>query len=364
MVRRMMKMAAVAPVTALLLCCSFFASADSTDSCSHYATTNEDFIVPLNHELQKSERLSWKHDASKIYDSIRDRAMKRKDIFANGSLKLTKVNKSSEGLYTPEVFTLNGEAVPKLQTIHLCVLDRVPKPTVTITCPKPTSVKVTCTVKDPKGIQFAWFKNDKPSEKKEKDSILVFKAEDVETVSFRCEVSNKASSQKSDPVTQSCFSSGITFPEELFGINIWIIVGGGAGVVVLLILIVIICCIHNRRKKRVQLKDEEELRLGWTNPNQQQQQQHHHHQHNHPPNQHHHHHHQQQQQPAGHTGPRQPRKKQQHNTRPRAPDPNGQPEPSPRRQGLSLPKVPDSVDDEQPPPLPQPRKKGPKTQRV
>ncbi|TKS66487.1 hypothetical protein D9C73_000543 [Collichthys lucidus] len=270
----MMKMATVATVTALLLCCSFFASADSTDICSHYAITNEDFNVPLNHELQKSERLSWMHNTSKIYDSVRNKE-KKENIFPNGTLKLTKVNKHSDsGLYIPE---------------------------------------------DPKDIQFAWFKNEKPSEKKEKGSVLTFKAEDVETVSFRCEVSNKASSSKSEPVTQSCFSS-----------------------------------------------DEEELRLGWTNPNQQQQQQHHHHQHNHPPNQHHHHHHhhQQQQQPAGHTGPRQPRKKQQHNTRPRAPDPNSQPEPSPRRQGLSLPKPPESVDGEQPPPLPQPRKKGPKTQRV
>lgn len=75
--------------------------------------------------------------------------------------------------------------------------------------------------------------------------------------------------------------------------------------------------------------DEDELRLGWTNPNQQQHHHHHHHQHNHPPDQHHHH----QQQPAGHTGPRQHRSKQhREQQRPRAPDRlNGQPQPGPRR---------------------------------
>ncbi|XP_039648624.1 immunoglobulin superfamily member 8-like isoform X2 [Perca fluviatilis] len=103
--------------------------------------------------------------------------------------------------------------------------------------------------------------------------------------------------------------------------------------------------------------DEEELRLAWTNDQQ-------HHQHNHPSDPRHH---RCQQQPAGHTGPRQHRSKQQREQQqqhPRALDPPGAyPEPSPRR----LPQAPrpvDKTDDEQPPPLPQPNKKAVKIQRV
>ncbi|KAI3365914.1 hypothetical protein L3Q82_000738 [Scortum barcoo] len=244
--------------------------------------------------------------------------------------------------------------------------DSVPKPTVTTDCVKPSSVKFTCSVhQQAKELTFEWLKNEKPLPGK-KDKTLTEIAEKVEKDDFSCKVSNKASSQTSVAVKQNCFENKFIFPEELFGINIWIIVGGGG--------------------------EEEELRLGWTNPDQQQHHRHHH-QHNYPTEQQHHHHHHQQQ-PAGHTGPRQHRSKQQRDQqrdqqRSRASEhPNGHPHPSPRRpaqqrfQSYSvrlqvfsvmsdvtlssspkLPKPPDN-DDDQPPPLPQPRKKAPKTPRA
>lgn len=85
------------------------------------------------------------------------------------------------------------------------------------------------------------------------------------------------------------------------------------------------------------LTDEREFRLDYANQHhqhhQQQQQQLQHQNQNHPDQHHHPPHHHHQQQPAGNTGPRQTRSKQQRpQQRPRAPEPpNGHPQPSPRR---------------------------------
>lgn len=76
-------------------------------------------------------------------------------------------------------------------------------------------------------------------------------------------------------------------------------------------------------------KDEEELRLDWTNTEQHHHPHNHKHQHHNPPTDHHH---QQQRQAAGHTGPRPNRSRQQREPRARLPEPPGsQPQPSPRK---------------------------------
>ncbi|XP_070814269.1 T-cell surface antigen CD2-like [Chaetodon trifascialis] len=210
-------------------------------------------------------------------------------------------------------------------------------------------------------LKFEWLQDNKLLEN-QKRQTLERTIKDVGAHSISCKVSNSVSFLISE-VKHNCTQPGFDLPELIPGIDtLWIIVGGGAGVVLLLIIIIIVCCIRNRRKKRMHVKDEEELRLGWTNVNQQHPPQ----QHSHTPGQHHHHHHSHhQQQPAGHTGPRQHRSKQPRNQqRPRAPDqPNGQPQPSPRRP-VQVSRPADTTDDEKPPPLPQPRKKAPKTPRA
>uniref|UniRef100_A0A8C4IV80 Ig-like domain-containing protein n=1 Tax=Dicentrarchus labrax TaxID=13489 RepID=A0A8C4IV80_DICLA len=334
-VRMMMKMAAASTVTALLLFCSLFASADSQDQCDINVATNGNITVPLNHQLKPSERLIWTQGNTVIL-TRRENTKNPTNLYENGSLKLTNVKKSDGGLYKPGVF-IGGQAIQKeLKSILLCIIDPVPKPKVRIECPKTgNKIQFICEVGKiaPKDVSIEWHRNGKVVDK-QKDKSLTFKADDVMTDTFSCKVTNRVSSMTSESLKQPCISTGFVFPEEVFGINTWILVAIGGGVVMVLILIIIFCCVRNSRKKRLQLKDEEELRLGWTNPNQQQHHHHHHHQHSHLPEQQHpHHQHHHQQQPAGHTGPRQHRTKQPRNQqRPKAPDvPNDQPQPSPRR---------------------------------
>ncbi|KAM6893252.1 uncharacterized protein cd2 isoform 1-T2 [Lycodopsis pacificus] len=360
--RMVMKMAAVSTISLLLLCCFAISSTDSEEKCDYFAGTGANFTVPLGIAIDKSDRLRWKHNNKVILDRKVGKFIegKKELISEDGSLKLTNVIKSNAGSYVPEVLNKDGKTKRIFEVKLLCVIDPVPKPVVTTTCKKTTPIseaQFTCKVHTTTNHTFAWLRNNVLET--EKGDTLIRPADKVKTDSFSCRVSNRVSVMTSEPVVQICIDNKASFlPDTIFGINTWIIVGAGGGVVLLLIIIVIVCCVHTKRKKRMQRKEEGELRLAWTND------QHKHHQHNDPQGQHPHHHHHPHQQPAGHTGPRQQRSRQQH---PRNPDqPSAHPQPSPRRPAQA-PRPPGNIDEDQPPPLPQPRKiikKAAKTQRV
>ncbi|XP_054864104.1 T-cell surface antigen CD2 [Amphiprion ocellaris] len=360
-----MKMSAVAVVVLLLLLLCCFSSSDSADVCDQYAAVGDTVTIQLKHKRTGSESLKWMKENDIILYWRNDKFITKKqgDINKDGSLKLTNVTKADQASYKPEVYKSDKTSVGTLPSTRLCVLERVRKPQVKFTCKelkKVPKVEFTCIAEKNTDVQLEWLQNDKVVGKTSTLKLNVTKAENE---AVACKVSNRVSFMISDSVTHDCYKSGgVTFPEKLFGIDIWIIVGGGAGIVLLLIILVIICCLRARRKKQMRLKDEEELRLEFTRPEQHPQyshpadrHQHHHHQH-HQHHQHQHRHHQQQ--PAGHTGPRQHRSKQHRNQPlPKTPDQaNGVPQPSPRRSA----QAPKPANDEQPPPLPQPRKKTPR----
>uniref|UniRef100_UPI0037E70F06 T-cell surface antigen CD2-like n=1 Tax=Semicossyphus pulcher TaxID=241346 RepID=UPI0037E70F06 len=364
---RRMKVDAAFSISVLLLCCSVISFTESADSCDHNAPVGGNFLVPLLIKLKASDRLKWIHDNVTIFNR-RDSSVspgKPEDISADGALQLRELKKEHAGMYTAEFHNSEGISLGTFKPVRLCILDPVNNPVVKVICQQGGKVKFTCTGNMVKDVRFQWRQNNKEL----KDSVgesLVQTAAQVQKDEFTCTVSNKVSNKSSKAVKEECHKPDPIFPSELFGISTWVYVGAGGGIVLVLLIIVIVCCVKNRRKKSMHVKDEEEFRLGWSNPNQQQQQQQpQQRQQQQPPNQRHHHHqqHQQQQQhhhqqPAGHTGPRPHRSKQQ---RHRAPDqPGAQIQPSPRRPA----QAPKPTDEEQPPPLPQPRKKAPKTPRV
>ncbi|XP_034406122.1 T-cell surface antigen CD2-like isoform X2 [Cyclopterus lumpus] len=351
--RRMkVKMASVSSVSLLLLCCSAISSAGSKETCDLYAATGADFTVPVVAAVHRMDTLIWKHDGELIFSRRKESTFlkgRKEDVSEDGSLKLTNVQKSHEGSYVSEVFDTDGKKKGPFEAKHLCVMHGVPTPSVTSTCNASSKVTFTCKVtpKD-KDLRFAWLQNDKVLEK-EKGPILTTSLDLVKTDPISCKVSNLASSVTSAPVTHDCKANTSFLPETLLGINTWIFVGTGGGVVLVLIVVVVVCCVCTKRRKRLRLKEEGELRLAWTNDEEP---------HCHPPGQHPHHLHQHPQQPAGHTGPRQHRH--------RAPDhanADARPQPSPRRSAQAT-RPPGKIDEEQPPPLPQPRKNTAKTPRV
>lgn len=359
--------AAVCIFALLLLGCGAFTSADPLKDCKYYATINKQFTVPLNLPF-KDDRLRWQHNSTYIYDSKHQ--THTVTVTENGSLTLTSVKNEDAGIYTSEILNAGG-SLRNSKTVKLCVLESVQKPKVTFRCDASfKKVEFTCTVvhSQTKDVSFQWLAGDTKVANAH-NKILQRNSQQLASNSFRCIVSNPASSETSDPVKQDCLKSVSpdtgtkTDDDTLFGVDFWLMVGilaGGGGLVLVLMVATIVCCSINRKKRRLQEKEEEELRLQWSNSNQQQE---HQHMHMHRPHQHHTHRPNQTQAPtaAGHTGPRPQHSRQ---NRHRHPDPiTGQPLPSPRRQ-TPAPSAAEKEDDEIPPPLPQPRKKAPRTQKV
>ncbi|KAM7365260.1 hypothetical protein PAMP_016204 [Pampus punctatissimus] len=315
----MLKMVAVA----LLLLCFGVASADSK-KCDINAAEGQTVTVPLDYKMTGSENLKWWHNGKVIVRQTPEFYHGKPDaVLPNGSLKLINLDKNNSGEYVIDVFSELGKSAFS-KTINVCVFDVVPTPEIEIECSM-SHVIFSCKVdKVHDGLQFEWIKNGVAI--KDKNSTLKRKAEDVKDDLFKCKVLNPAMSKISKAFKQTCVTL------KLFGLDFWIMVGilAGGG-------------------------DEEELRLEWTNPEREHQ---YHHQHNHPsghPHPHPHPHHQCQ--PAGHTGPRHHHTKKKSEPRSKLPDPpKSKPQPSPRR--AAQPAIPvATTDDEQPPPLPQPRKK-------
>ncbi|RVE75486.1 hypothetical protein OJAV_G00016850 [Oryzias javanicus] len=330
------------------------ASKGSEQPCGLFAVPGANVTVPLEYKLQDQDRLKWKKGSSIIFDKSGDSPIigKEGDISENGSLILKKVSKTDENLYGPEVYDNNGKNQGTFEKIQLCVVAAVKKPTLMTECTT-ERVTFTCSHVQTEDVEIKWFENGNVLPK-ESRKTLVRKFAEVQNTKIYCQVSNKASSEKSNDLEASC--------NEGFGgwfkKYIWYLVFGGGGVVLLLIVLIVVCCIRNRRRRRMHMRDETEFRLNHASaepphphPHPQQQ---------HPPlprerqqNQH-------RQQPAGNTGPRQNCSRQQ---RQRASEtPNSHPAPSPRRTAQA-PKAANQNDEEVPPPLPQPRKKGPRTQQ-
>ncbi|KAM9766540.1 T-cell surface antigen CD2-like isoform 2-T2 [Menidia menidia] len=347
----MMKMASVSTVTTFLLCLSVLGFKGFSDACDMYAPKHSEFAVNLEHPLGDSDKLTWKLGTSLIYR--RGTNDKKKEVYNNGSIKLTNVKESDQGEYSYEIFDVNGKVQGK-KTIRLCVMDRLKKPVLKREC-SGQNIKLTCITSE-KLVE--WFQDGKKL--KETSLTLSKPSKDVKITKLQCQVSNNISLERSDAVDSSCPGTGAFFPDKVLGLSIWIFVGGGGGIVVVLIILVIFCCIRAKRKKHLRLRDEEEFRLGWATTGQQQHPSAQRPAHpSHPQSGHCSH----QQQPAGHTGPRQNRSRLQ---RPKAPDPQSageQPRPSPRRAAHAQ-RPAENCEDEKPPPLPQPRKKAQPVQKV
>ncbi|KAL3045578.1 hypothetical protein OYC64_013780 [Pagothenia borchgrevinki] len=366
MMKMAMKMSA-ASVSLLLLCCYASASTDSQECV--YVARGDSVNVPLGHTLTDTDRLKWTFNNNMIlFNRISKTVLvkgKKEDIHENGSLWLKDVTMIKNGAYKPEVQDKNGKTIGKeLKTTRLCVLERVPKPSVAVECKKPTSTIFTCNFTMYASDTVEWLKNDKVEANPKGEWKLTKEAKQVQSDSFRCRVTTRLGVMKSDAVTKNCVKGFLKEKIQILGqdIYIWTIVAGGGGLVLLLIILVIICCVCTKWKNR---RRRQEMRLEWTKEDQ------HNHQHAQTPLHDHphlpppHHHHpppqQQQQQPAGHTGPRKHRSKRDPQQKPRVPE--GHPEPIPRR-AAQVPRPAEAVDEEQPPPLPQPRKTGPRAQRV
>lgn len=190
-------------IVVLLLCLLASGSIGPQADCDVYAATGSNFTVQLKHALKDSDSLRWFQDENVIFygRSKKVIAGKNDDVDSTGSLKLTQLTKDKSGRYRPEVYSADGTSAGHLPSVRLCVLDRVQKPKVTVTCTgDKTKVTFTCDAGQDEKIE--WFMDGETVAEKEK--TLTRPAEDVLNARFSCNVSNPVSSEISQPVQQDC----------------------------------------------------------------------------------------------------------------------------------------------------------------
>ncbi|KAM4538158.1 uncharacterized protein V3H82_023909 [Fundulus diaphanus] len=198
--RAMKKMALVSAASVFLLCCFAAASQD----CERFAATGQNVSVPLGYNLKTTHALKWKFKDTTIFHKRAGKVItgKKDDVTTDGSLRLKNINKSQEGIYTPEVFNENGIG-QLLKTTHLCVLDPVRKPTINSTC-RNSEVIFTCGHnQQPDGAQYKWFQSEELMNNETQISVKRRIAE-IKNINFSCNVSNEVSSEKSESWTNTC----------------------------------------------------------------------------------------------------------------------------------------------------------------
>ncbi|XP_077956898.1 uncharacterized protein LOC120819029 isoform X12 [Gasterosteus aculeatus] len=233
---------------------------NSSQQCDYSVARGGKATLPMTFALDQSDELTWMHGRKTILRQTKDKFTSegKNIVTANGSLTWANVAQSNAGPYKAEVHDRDGKSRWTSKSTRLCVIDPVPKPTVTHEC-KQTEVKFTCKVqtKQAEGFNFEWLQDNQVLDK-EKGQTLTRPGDQV-TGSITCKLSNRVSSATSEAVHQTCYTP--IFPDKLFGINSWIVVGTGGGVVLLLIIGVIVGCVCSKRKKRLHLEEEEERRL-------------------------------------------------------------------------------------------------------
>ncbi|XP_034145394.1 uncharacterized protein LOC105019851 isoform X2 [Esox lucius] len=301
----------------------------SQEPCDLYGLLGSPVNVPLTIDnLEEDNEITWKHNGIIVLKKKNrvSKPVKEVTISATGSLQLKDLKFENEGLYEAEVFNKEGIRI-ETTPYRLCVQEKVSKPTVMFQC-STEKVTLTCNITDTNIKSFKWFKNQSPEKSKDKTYVINVK-QLKESDIFTCTVENHVSNKTSDGKSKTCKESNSTFPKKLFGFDFWTMVGilaGGGGLVLLLIIITLVCCCRRQRQRR--FEEEREMRLDLLTQTQ-------------PPC-----HPDGQKQrprptggaPPGSTGPR------------RTPRARERPPPTPK----------DDDYEEQAPPLPQPRKKGPR----
>ncbi|XP_029612803.1 T-cell surface antigen CD2 [Salmo trutta] len=329
-----------------------FIALSAADSCFHYLQPGTDFTIPLNYKELSSKEITWKHNGNIIFK--RKNGMfkpgKAEDISNDGSLQLKDLKLADEGTYKAEVFNSDGKNILD-RSFRLCMKEKVSKPSVKITC-SDKDVTLTCTLTNTEGVTFKWSQNGQPLNGETKTTLIIGLKQLKALDTFTCSAVNEVNEETSDIVKPTCNAVSKSGDRGLlFGfdfLTMVCILAGGGGLVLLLIIITLVCCCLSRRKSPMRFEEERELRLAPLTKTQHPY---------HPEGQTKHPSHpegQKQRQrppggaPPGSTGPRPTARA------------SSQAEPQPRAQARGRPpQTPMDDDVEQPPPLPQPRKKGP-----
>nr|XP_040035879.1 uncharacterized protein si:dkey-11f4.20 [Gasterosteus aculeatus aculeatus] len=180
---------------------------DSSQECDYYVASGRKATLPMTFALDQSDELTWMHGMKTILRQTKDKFTSegKNIVTANGSLTWANVAQSNAGPYKAEVHDRDGKSRWASKSTRLCVIDPVPKPTVTHECNQ-TEVKFTCDVqpKQAEGFDFEWLQDNQVLDT-EKGQTLTRPGDQV-TGPITCKLTNRVSSETSEEVHQTCYS--------------------------------------------------------------------------------------------------------------------------------------------------------------
>ncbi|CAL8290836.1 unnamed protein product [Lota lota] len=211
---------------------------------------SKSFTLPLPtvYKADPEDILTWKRNTIVVTK-----------VSQSGALELPAEDLKVAGqvyVYTLEVFNKDGQLKFNMKsTLHL--LEKLGTPSLSFNC-QDEVVVFNCNVSQSKDLVYAWTVNNVTQSKK--TPTLEVQWEDIGK-SVRCTVSNKAGKKDSQEVIAVCGGSMKKFLQDYF----WFIVGGAGGLALLLLFITVTCCVQAKRRRKKCLQTESELRLEWTN---------------------------------------------------------------------------------------------------
>lgn len=240
-------------------------SAANKDSCDVYAAIGQNVALPFVYkELKKSHILRWTHNKKIIFYREHGNVTigKPEDITATGSILLSNIKSTSEGIYEAKVLQ-NSSSLARSWTGRLCITEKVQKPQLDYVCDfKSNAVNLNCHIaKLHHTMIFSWTLDKKILSSETKQTLSISLSQLKGERSFSCSVANKISKETSNTVRPTCKAP----PPPLLCFKpltvIAVLAGGAALILLLFISVIVLCCCHRRNKSQMKVKDNGELRM-------------------------------------------------------------------------------------------------------
>uniref|UniRef100_A0A3B3RWB9 T-cell surface antigen CD2-like n=1 Tax=Paramormyrops kingsleyae TaxID=1676925 RepID=A0A3B3RWB9_9TELE len=213
--------------------------------CTFYVALGDNFSIPLEHKnLREHDELIWKKNSETVYKKKKNRVQINTTVVSSsGSLQLIDLKMTDSANYSVEVHDKNG-AFLKEDRKCLCVIEKIlSKPHIQSNCSK-SKLTLTCSVKKPNNVKYAWLKNKK--EMKENTKTLIEDKKKLKSSdTFSCNVSNEVSYQMSDDI--KCPD------DKLLGLDFWVMVAilaTGGGLILILILVLVVCVCRRLKQNK------------------------------------------------------------------------------------------------------------------
>lgn len=247
-----------------ILLASFGTSVTSKVTCDRHAAIGIRLTLPFVFEkLAVIEKLVWLHNGTTVYQQVRGKVSvgKMDDITSEGSLVLKNPKLTSAGVYQAQVFNASG-ALIKTWTTFVCVMEKVPKPTLNFNCDQ-KSVNLICYTVKSQDLHYSWTMDDKILTGEARSTLTIPLSKLKPKNRFVCGVSNQVSNEVSDPLYPVCTSqppssqNQLCFPKKTV---VAVLAGAGGTVIILLIVIIALCCCR-RQNQLPKRREKEEPRM-------------------------------------------------------------------------------------------------------